>query len=270
VAYDVEDATSNPEGSFYELLTSLFGLTDRTAIVTGASSGLGLHFARVLHAAGANVVPVARRMDRLVENFGGRDGYLPIRCDVTSEEDRDEVVSKTLDMFGSIDILVNNAGIGDEGTGEADRIGVFRRVVEVDLVALYAWCEVVAGPMRTGDGGSIINIASIFGLVAGAPLDDAAYCAAKGGVVNLTRQLGARWVRRGIRVNSIAPGFFLTEISETTLGTEKSREFVKTQCPIGRLGELRELDSALLFLAGSGSSFVTGHNLVVDGGWVAR
>ena len=251
-------------------LTQLFGLAGKTAIVTGASSGLGLRFANVLRGAGANVVPVARRLHRLEEAFGGRPGFLPLQCDVTDDVDRRRVVDMTLAEFGRIDVLVNNAGIGMEATASADPIAAFRQVMDVDLVSLYALTLAVAEPMRAQGAGSIINISSVFGLVAGAPLDDAAYCAAKGGVVNLTRQLGARWIRRGIRVNSIAPGFFMTEISESTLTTDSSRSFVSQQCPAGRLGEVAELDGALLFLAGSGSSYVTGHVLVVDGGWTAR
>ena len=254
-----------------ELLSSLFGLAGRTALVTGASAGLGLRFAKVLHAAGANVVPVARRLDRLEEHFGGDERYLPLACDVRSAHDRARVVQSAIDAYGSVDVLVNNAGIGAQAVAEeADLVERFREVIEVDLLALYALCELVAEPMRSRGGGSIINISSVFGIVAAAPLDDVAYCAAKGGVVNLTRQLGARWIRRGIRVNSIAPGFFSTDISESTVGTDKARAFIRDQCPIGRLGEVPELDAALLFLAGAGSSYVTGQVLVVDGGWTAR
>jgi NAD(P)-dependent dehydrogenase (short-subunit alcohol dehydrogenase family) len=251
-------------------LRRLFGLAGKTAIVTGASSGFGVRFARVLHAAGANVVPVARRVAMLNEHFGGIDGFLPMACDVTVPEDRQRVVEACLQTYGSVDVLVNNAGIGIEGTTADDPIQAFRHVLEVDLLGLYALSLAVAEPMRAQGGGSIINISSVFGLVAGAPIDDAAYCAAKGGVVNLTRQLGARWARRGIRVNSIAPGFFMTEISQATLETDASRDFIGVQCPIGRLGEVAELDAALLFLAGAGSSYTTGHTLVVDGGWIAR
>lgn len=261
---------SSPEDPQNDLLTGLFGLTGRTAIVTGASSGLGLRFARVLRQAGANVVPVARRKQRLDEHFGGLPGFLPLQCDVTSDEDRQRVVESALREFSTVDVLVNNAGIGAGTVTDEDPVGAFRQVIEVDLTAVYAWSSALAVPMREQQRGSIINISSIFGLVAATPLDDAAYCAAKGGVVNLTRQLGSRWIRRGIRVNAIAPGFFMTEISESTLSTDKSQDFVATQCPIGRLGRLEELDAALLFLAGDGSSYVTGQVLVVDGGWTAR
>lgn len=253
-----------------DVFAGLFGLQGKTAIVTGASSGLGVRFAEVLRAAGANVVPTARRLDRLDEHFGGRPGFHPVRCDVTSDEDRRRLVDQAVARYGSVDVLVNNAGIGTQNVASGDPLEAFRQVIEVDLVALFALSQLASDRMREHGGGSIINISSVFGLVAGAPIDDPGYCAAKGGVVNLTRQLGARWIRRGIRVNSIAPGFFMTEISKWALASDKSQEFIGQQCPIGRLGEMKELDSALLFLAGAGSSYVTGHTLVVDGGWTAR
>ena len=253
-----------------DVLAGLFGLEGKTAIVTGASSGLGVRFAEVLRAAGAKVVPAARRLDRLEKQFGDRPGFHPVRCDVTSDDDRRHLVSEAVATYGSVDVLVNNAGIGTQNVEVGDPLEAFRKVIDVDLVALFALSQLASDQMRTQGGGSIINISSVFGLVAGAPIDDPGYCAAKGGVVNLTRQLGARWIRRGIRVNSIAPGFFMTEISQSALTTDKSQEFIAQQCPIGRLGEAKELDAALLFLAGAGSSYVTGHILVVDGGWTAR
>lgn len=252
------------------LLVELYGLAGRTAIVTGASKGLGADFAEVLHAAGANVVPVARTLSHLKERFGGRERFLPLRCDITDPIERADVVQKAIDAFGSIDVLVNSAAITGPDTGHVDPVVAFEKVLEVDLLALYAMCLLVAEPMREQRSGSIINISSMSGMVAVAPLDDHAYCAAKGAVVNLTRQLGTRWIAEGIRVNSIAPGMFRTEMSAVTLSTDGSARLVQDECPIGRLGEVRELASALLFLAGSGASYVTGHTLLVDGGFTAR
>lgn len=253
-----------------ELLADLFGLAGRTAVVTGASKGLGAHFAEVLWAAGANVVAVARSLDALEARFGGRPGFLPLRCDVTEAADRAEVVRRTTETFGSLDVLVNNAAVTGADVGPSASVDTFERVVDVDLTALYALCLLAREVMLVQGRGSIVNISSMSGLVAVAPLDDHAYCAAKGAVVNLTRQLGASWIRRGIRVNSLAPGMFRTEMSEGTLATEGSRRLVRDECPAGRLGEVGELDAALLFLAGDGSSYVTGHTLLVDGGFTAR
>lgn len=261
----VEQAQLGPER-----LHELFGLSGRAAIVTGASSGLGQRFAEILHAAGADVVVAARRGDRLEAVFGARPRFHSVVCDVTVAADRERVVAEAERVLGRVDILVNNAGIGTGGAAGADKTDRFRHVLEVDVVAPYALSELVAPGMRSRGSGSIINIASVFGLVAAAPVDDPAYCAAKGAVVNLTRQLGARWARRGIRVNAIAPGFFLTEISQATLQTSQSQDFIVQQCPIGRLGTPDELDAALLFLAGGGSTYVTGQIIVVDGGWTAR
>jgi NAD(P)-dependent dehydrogenase (short-subunit alcohol dehydrogenase family) len=253
-----------------DTLHELFGLEGRTAIVTGASAGLGVHLAEVLRGAGANVVVVARRLEVLEERFGGRHGFLPMRCDVTSADDRERVVQATVKEFGSIDVLVNNAGIGLDQAGTDDPIEAFRRIVEVDLVALFAMSHLVSNVMRGQGGGSIVNISSVFGLVASAPIDGSSYCAAKGGVINLTRQQGAQLIRRGIRVNSIAPGFFLSDMNKARLASDKSKEFIERQVPIGRHGKTEELDAALLFLAGPGSSYVAGQTIVVDGGWTAR
>lgn len=252
-----------------DILGKLFSLEGQTAVVTGASSGLGLRFAETLHAVGANVVALARREDRLEAAFGGREGFLPVRCDVTVAADREAAFRRTMEEYGSVDVLVNNAGTSSGGPAGRS-VEEFTRIIEVDLIALYAMTLLASEQMRIQQRGSIVNIASVFGLVAGAPYDDSSYCAAKGGVVNLTRQVGAQWARRGIRVNALAPGFFMSELNEATLATEESAKVIREQCPIGRLGEYEELDAALLFLAGPGSTYMTGQILVVDGGWTAR
>lgn len=253
-----------------DLLADLFGLAGRTAIVTGASKGLGAHFAEVLRSAGANVVVAARSIDALEARFGGRPGFLPVRCDVTHAADRAEVMRQTMETFGSLDVLVNNAAVTGPSVGPSASVDTFERVLDVDLIALHALSLLAAEVMGAQGRGSIVNISSMSGVVAVAPLDDHAYCAAKGAVVNLTRQLGASWMGRGIRVNSLAPGMFRSDMSERALATEGSKRLVRDECPAGRLGEVGELDAALLFLAGDGSSYVAGHTLLVDGGFTAR
>lgn len=252
-----------------EVLGALFGLAGMTTIVTGASRGLGARFAEVLNAAGATVIAIARNREELDRRFGGRERFLPLECDITVPADRVRVLNETMRATGRVDILVNNAAITTPGRGP-DAAGAFEKVLAVDLTALYAMATLCAEPMAQQRRGSIINVSSISGLVAVAPLDDHAYCAAKGGVVNLTRQLGAQWSRRGIRVNSIAPGMFRTEMSDGTLASDASKAMVRTQLPIGRIGAIDEFDAALLYFAGPGASYVTGQVLAVDGGWTAR
>jgi NAD(P)-dependent dehydrogenase (short-subunit alcohol dehydrogenase family) len=249
-----------------------FHLQGTTAIVTGASSGLGTRFVRVLHAAGATVVAAARRTDRL-EALAAELGaaVIPITCDVSIDEDVDRLVEQTLlRASGRIDVLVNNAGVSRIAAAETDDREAFRRVIDVNLNAVFSVCQVAGRAMLAQQSGSIVNIGSMHGLVAGAPLNQASYCASKAGVLNLTRELAVQWARRGVRVNAIAPGFFPSEMTTGLWDNEKSLEFVRRNTPLARGGREDELDGALLFLASGASSYVTGHTLVVDGGWTAR
>ncbi len=253
-------------------LSKLFGLDGRTAIVTGASSGLGDRFARVLHGAGASVVVAARRADRLADladELGDR--ALAVECDVTDAVANAALVAQTIERFGAVDILVNNAGYGSPMPAEAEPLAHFRQTVEVNLVGLFDLTQQVARHMLEARSGSIVNIASVLGLVAATPIKQASYCASKGGVVNLTRELAAQWARRGIRVNAIAPGWFPSEMTqETMFDDESGRAFIQNQCPMARGGEPDELDGALLYLSSDASTYVTGHILTVDGGWSIR
>jgi NAD(P)-dependent dehydrogenase (short-subunit alcohol dehydrogenase family) len=251
-----------------------FRLDGRTAVVTGASSGIGSRFAEVLAGAGARVVLAARRRERIEElaarlSDAGREA-LAVDCDVTSDEQVRALFVQALDRYGSVDVLANNAGISAEEDGEIESVDSFRRVVAVNLVGAYACAREAGAAMMRAGGGSIVNTASISGLVAGDGPDTPSYTATKGGIVNLTRELAVRWARHGVRVNSIAPGWFPTEMTAAELDSEEGLGFVTERTPLGRPGRLEELDGALLLLASGASSYVTGQTVVVDGGWTAR
>jgi len=247
-----------------------FSVRDRTAIVTGASSGLGERFAGVLADNGANVVAVARRRERLDDLAERHPGVFPVQADLLESGDRARVVTSAVERFGTIDILVNNAGGGTAGRAIDEPLDHFRRVIELNLTSVFELSQLAARVMIGSDGGSIINIASILGLVSSWPIPNGSYTASKGAVVNLTRELGCQWADQGIRVNAIAPGYFPSESTQDMIEDERAAEFVRNNCPMRRFGEADELDGALLFLASRASSYCTGQILAMDGGWTAR
>lgn len=249
--------------------TDIFRLDGKTAIVTGASSGLGARFARTLHAAGANVVMAARRLERLEDLAKELPGSLPVACDVGNDEDLDQLVDATLTKFGTIDVLVNNAGIGTPVPAELEPLDEFRQVVSVNLTATFALSQKAGGLMLLAGKGVIVNVASILGVVASGQIPQASYAASKGAVVNLTRELAVQWARKGVRVNALAPGWFQTEMTADMFEDDGALKWAKRKTPMGRTGHENELDGALLFLASDASSFVTGQTLCVDGGWTA-
>jgi NAD(P)-dependent dehydrogenase (short-subunit alcohol dehydrogenase family) len=247
-----------------------FRLDGKVAVVTGASSGLGERFARVLAGAGARVVLTARRVERLEQLAAELDGAVVVACDLGGREGLEGLIERAVEECGRVDILINNAGIEGSAPAVDESIERFREVLEVNLVAPFVLSRTLARHLLArGAGGSIVNIVSVLGLVGVGRIPQAAYTASKGGLVNLTRELSAQWARDGIRVNAIAPGFFASEMTEQLLGDERGRDWVARGATMARHGEAHELDGALLFLAGDASTYVTGAILPVDGGWTS-
>lgn len=249
---------------------SLFSLDGKVAIVTGASSGLGARFARVLDSVGASVVLVARREDRLADLAGQLSDAHVVGADLSDEGARERVVASTLERFGRVDVLVNNAGIGTTAGVEDESLDAFRFAMELNVTAMWHLSKLCSPSMIERGEGTIVNVASMLGHVGSTPVKQANYCASKGAVINLTRELALQWARKGIRVNALSPGWFVSEMTAGMDTDEGSIRFVQTNAPLARMGHADELDGALLLLASPAGGYITGQSLLVDGGWTAR
>eukprot|EP01047_Picozoa_sp_COSAG01_P060085 COSAG01_NODE_7311_length_3257_cov_2.390754_5_plen_306_part_00 len=276
----------------------------QVCIVTGASSGLGDRFTRVLHANGAHVVACARRIERLErlarECGGGDNGVTVVQCDVTVEADRQALVRRALQITGRLDVLVNNAGISIEDGQPATSItqSTFLQMMDVNVNAVFFLTQAVATVMLAqkqpdpSRRGVVVNISSIHGFHASAPNFQVAYATSKAAVNNMTRELAVQWAIRGVRVNGLAPGYFPSEIHQSQAMPEAMKvgggtgatanvldpegkknpysQHILNSISMRRLGGAHELDGALLYLASDASSYVTGQTMVVDGGWTHK
>ena len=254
-------------------MKDIFDLTGQVAIVTGCSTGLGVQMAKALANQGANIVALARRkekIDAVAKEIA--DTYkvetLAIPCDITDTARVDAAIDEVLAKFGRIDIVINNAGTGGVTPAEDVPDEMFANEMNIDLFGTFKVARAAAKKAMIGAKyGRVINIASMYGLVGNKIAGSAPYHAAKGGVVNLTRALAAEWGKYGITVNSICPGYFYTPLTKETLDSEFFQQNAKTMIPMERYGNEGELDAAAVFLASPASSYVTGVNLPVDGGY---
>jgi NAD(P)-dependent dehydrogenase (short-subunit alcohol dehydrogenase family) len=247
-------------------VTDLFRLDDRVAIVTGASSGLGVAFAQALAEAGADVVLGARRADRLEDTAalvrGAGRRALAVATDVADPDSCQALVDAAMAEFGRVDVLVNNAGIGTAVPATRETPEQFRQVIDVNLNGCYWMAQSCGRVMQPGS--SIVNISSVLGLTT-AGLPQAAYAASKAGLIGLTRDLAQQWTgRKGIRVNAVAPGFFTSEMTDQY--PEGYLEAQQQRIPMARKGDPAELAATVVYLASDASGYVTGQTLPVDGG----
>lgn len=254
-----------------------FNFKNQIAIITGASSGLGLQMARTLASYGANVALLARNKDSL-EKYANeiKDSYsvdaIAVNCDVKDQNQVKNAIDIVMKKFSKIDILINNAGCGIAKRAEDITDEEFLNDIDVDLIGQFRLArEVVKASMIKQKYGRIINISSMAGIIGnniekelGVP-----YYAAKGGVVNMTRALSCEWAKYNINVNTICPGYFYTPMTKEVLDNKEFLEIIKNRIPLNRYANVDEIDTAILFLASKSSSYVTGVCLPIDGGYTA-
>lgn len=254
-------------------MSGLFDLTGKVALVTGASSGLGVQFAKALARQGADVAICARRVEKLeavkaeIEELGVK--AFAVRCDVTDNADIARMVSEVEGHFGKIDILVNNAGVGDASPAAEMTDETWRKVIGTNLDAVYFVAREVGKVMIKNGYGKIVNIGSLHSEVAMAPWPVPAYAAAKGGVKMLTKALAVEWAKYGITVNAIGPAYFASEMTGAIMENGGFDQVAAAYCPMGRAGRPGELDGALIYFASDASSYTSGQLLCIDGAWTA-
>ena len=249
----------------------MFDLKGRVAVITGASSGLGKQMAKAFANQGANLVLLARRLERLEElkNELEKENIkvLPIKCDVTSTEDINNAAHLAEEEFGKVDILVNCAGSSkDKGVLDMND-EEWNFTIDTDLTSVFKVTRAFANIMKKNNYGRVINIASMYGLVGNDEIPTIAYHSSKGGVVNFTRAAAAELAKYNITVNAICPGYFYTELTKSVLDTEYFKEFANNHVPMKRYGMEGELNAGAIFLSSDEASYVTGVILPIDGGY---
>ncbi|MFZ3393779.1 SDR family NAD(P)-dependent oxidoreductase [Rhodococcus sp. (in: high G+C Gram-positive bacteria)] len=253
-----------------EIVTRMFGLEGRVAIVTGASSGLGATVAETLAGLGAEVAVVARRKDRL-EELAERIGGFAVAADLTDLDAIGQVVPAVAEKLGPPEILVNAAGsMFTEERAESEPLDAMRRTLDLNLLAPFRLAQDVFPHMRAAGRGSIVNVSSISGRVGVPGIPQASYAASKLGLSGLTAELAVQWARHSIRVNTVAPGFFRSEITGPLYDSERASEYLRRNTPLPKDGTADDIVGAIVWLAGDAGSYVTGQTVVVDGGWTAR
>ena len=245
-------------------------MTDQIAIVTGASSGRGAGGARELAAAGAKVAVVARRRERLDE-LAAEIGGVAVECDLADAAQVDRVVPAVVEQLGAPSILVNAAGtIEAVVPAEEEALDAIERTLAINLVAPLRLSQAVFPHLRDHGGGAIVHVSSISGLVGIPGIPQAAYAASKAGLSGLTTELAVQWARHSIRVNTVAPGFFRSEITADMYDGERGLEWLRRNTPLPVDGTVDDVVGAVLWLVSRAGRYVTGQTIVVDGGWTAR
>lgn len=255
-------------------LSSMFDLTGKAAIVTGASRGLGVSFARGLAKAGCDVTITARNLAQLnevageLEELGRR--IVPVQGDIRNAADVEQMVARTAEEFGRVDILVNNAGISAVAAAEDMTQQQWQDVIETNVTGLFLCAQCVAQNMLRQGFGKIINIASMYGISASSYVSQASYVTSKAAVLGLTRELAVEWAPRGLQVVALAPGFFRSD--QTIWAFEEDKELgekLLARIPMGRMGKLEELEGTIAYLASSASDYMNGQALILDGGFLS-
>ncbi|MDY9924665.1 SDR family oxidoreductase [Methanosarcina sp.] len=254
-------------------MKNLFDLTGKVAIVTGASSGLGVDFARALANQGANIAIVARREEKLkevqkeIEEIGVTCRYYV--CDVMKTEQIKSTVEQVEKDLGRIDILVNNAGLGLVDAADKTTDEMWRSMIDTNLNGVFFFAREVGKVMLKQKYGRIINIGSIHSTVSMKGMPVTAYCSTKGGVLMLTKSLATEWAKEGITVNAIGPGYFALGMAEGIAADPEFLKIIEFMCPMGRAGKSGDLDTTVVYLASEASRYITGQIITVDGGWTA-
>jgi NAD(P)-dependent dehydrogenase (short-subunit alcohol dehydrogenase family) len=245
-----------------------FSLQDRVAVVTGGGQSLGLAISRALHSSGAQMV-IAEVNDQTGPDAAEELDGTFVHTDVTDPASVRAMVETVVDEHGRIDVLVNNAGIVHNIPSEEVPDEEWLAVISVNLTGVFWCCREVGKAMLERGSGSIVNIASMSGIVSNHPQPQAAYNASKAGVITLTKSLAGEWAPRGVRVNSVSPGYIRTPLTELGMSKTEWADVWLASTPLGRLAEPQEIAPAVLYLASDAASFATGTNLVVDGGYTS-